>query len=447
MRSNKVDASLIFLFVAVLAMLFGSLAGVFASIQYLHPDFLKDFLPFSRLRELHVSSMVSWIILAAIGGIYFYVPNLIKIPWKYGQLPLWHLILYLLTAIGIVFSLSVGKMGGREYMTFLPWLMIPIVAGWIFIAVNFFSSLYRKLRNWPVYLWMWATGLLFMIFHLGEANFWLFDYVRGNFIRDLSIQWKSYGSITGSWNMLVYGTAIFLMSKLKNESLARSRTAFFFYFLGLTNLMLGWAHHIYPVPGESWIRGLAYIVSMTEWIVLASMLTSWLKSVPRSGRQKMGLPYTFLFITDIWIFMNVLLALLISIPAINQFTHGTHITVAHSMGTTIGINTSILLASIMFIVSRIEPQYLVSKHRLLLVGTWIFNISLFIFLTALVGAGIVKGSMMYDEGVYHSAIMEAIEPYIQVFHISGGALCVGLFLLGIPLLGPLVRRMYSDVEL
>ncbi len=438
---SKFEPTLAFLFVAVLALLFGSLCGVFASIQYLQPNFLKDFLPFNRLRELHVSSVVAWVILAAVGGIYFYIPKLLKIPWRFAKLPYWHFVLYALTAIGILISLFAGKMGGREYMAFLPWLMIPVIIGWIMMAFNFFTSLWGNIKRWPVYLWMWGTGLTLIIFHLSEANFWLFDFFRLNFIRDLSVQWKSYGSMVGSWNMLVYGTAIFLMAKLKDESVARSRTAFFFYFLGLTNLMLGWAHHIYPVPGASWIRGLAYVVSMTEWVVLASMLTSWLKSISKVKRQKMGMAYSFLLVTDIWIFMNVFVALLISIPAINQFTHGTHITVAHSMGTTIGINTSILLASLMFIVSQINEYQLQRYKKTLLVGTWLYNLSLFVFLMCLFAAGVVKGRMMYEEGVFHADIMLAIEPYMRIFHYAGGFLSFSLFLLIIPLVPVIYGNM------
>src|SRR5690554_7380910 len=59
-----------------------------------------------------------------------------------------------------------------------------------------------------------------------------------------------------------------------------------------------------------------------------------------------------MLLADFWIFLNIILALLISIPAINLFTHGTHITVAYSMGTTIGINTLILLSSVTFILEQ-----------------------------------------------------------------------------------------------
>jgi nitric oxide reductase subunit B len=54
--------------------------------------------------------------------------------------------------------------------------------------------------------------------------------------------------MVGSWNMLVYGTGIYLMEKTSGNGKAGPLPpAFFFYFLGLINLMFNWGHHTYIV--------------------------------------------------------------------------------------------------------------------------------------------------------------------------------------------------------
>jgi len=306
-----------FITLGLLALLIGTLAGILITIQYLDPSFLKSVLPFNQLRAIHVSSVVSWIILAAVGGIYFYfehdqnnklfAPALFKIHW-------W---IYLFIGLAIYWSLLSGHMGGREYLTFAPILIIPILAGWFLFGINYFKSLLGQVKGWPVYYWMWGTGIVFMTYHLSESNFWIFSHFRGNFIRDLTVQWKSYGSFVGSWNQLVYGTAIYLMARLKGkQDIAKSKTVFFFYFLGLFNLMFGWAHHVYIVPNRPWIRMIAYAASMTEWLVLGSIIWGWIRSFTKSERSHNVLPFRFLVVTDLWIFLNVLLALIISIPSI-----------------------------------------------------------------------------------------------------------------------------------
>ena len=82
---------------------------------------------------------------------------------------------------------------------------------------------------------------------------------------------------------------------------------------------------------------------MTELFILGKIIWDWRASL--SGYQKFRFrrPYRFLFAADIWVFINLVLALVISVPAFNLFTHGTHVIVAHTMGATIGINTMILL--------------------------------------------------------------------------------------------------------
>ncbi len=427
---------LTFVGLGLIVLLFGAFMGILAGIVHIEPNFLKETLPFNQLRGIHVSSMISWLILCATGGVYYYVTIELDHSIYSGKMATFHLILFLCTGLGIYLSLFSGKMGGREYMTFLPVLILPVVLGWVVFGINYFKTLPAQTQKWPVYFWMWGTGIVFMTYHLAEANLWIFDHFRGNFIRDLTVQWKSYGSFTGSWNMLIYGTAIFLMARIKgDDNIGRKKLSFFFYFLGLTNLMFGWAHHVYPVPNEAWLRGLAYAISMSEWLVLGYMLTDWIKSLSTAEKVQNPLVYRMLLITDVWVFLNVLLALLISIPAINHYTHGTHITVAHSMGTTIGINTTILLASAMFILSRIRPDFLMEKRKTLLLGTSLFNISLIVFLVSLMMAGLRKGQWMYgDESSSYSIITEQIAPYMKTFVIAGIGLFTGLVICVIPLI-------------
>ena len=438
-----------FMILAASVLLFGCFMGILGATQYLDPSFLKESLPFNQLRGIHVSSMISWIILCATGGIYYYISIELGNKLFSDKLAMFHLLVFAMTGFGIYVSLFTGKMGGREYLTFYPVLMIPILLGWVLFGINYFKTLLKQVKGWPVYLWMWGTGIVFMVFHLCEANFWVFDFFRENYIRDLSVQWKSYGSFTGCWNLLVYGTAIFLMVRIKgDENIARSKIAFFFYFLGLANLMFGWAHHIYPVPSKSWIRLLAYGTSMTEWIVLGYMLTQWMRSLNKKEKENNLLAYRMLVITDIWVFMNVLIAVIISIPVVNHFTHGSHITVAHSMGTTIGINTPILLASFMFFLSRIRKGAVQNNRKIISMGMVLFNASLVFFLTSLIIAGVVKGQWMYSEESNAYGVLTAkITPYLRLFLYSGYGIFISLILMVAPLLRGLLENIKpSEIE-
>ena len=438
--NNK--TSLYFIAFALTALLLGVIFGMLSSLQYLFPDFLKVSVPFHKMRPFHVTTVLSWIVLSAMGSIYFYITRVEKLRLFSEKLAKAHFIIFLLTGIAIYFSFLLGAMGGREYLSYPPVLTIAILLGWFLFGINYFKTLYKKVSNWPVYFWMWGTGIAFMIFHLCEAHLWLFPYFKDSIIKDISVQWKSYGSFIGSWNMLVYGIAIYVMSKIKNDiSIARGKVVFFFYFLGLTNLMFGWAHHTYLVPMQPWIRYVAYGVSMTEWVLLIYIIYNWKKSLTKESKESFCMSYKFLITADFWLFLNLILALLFSIPAINFFTHGTHITVAHSMGTTIGINSTILLASVFFVVSKIKPtfnvdQFAIKKGRLL------FRISFFLFWIALLVAGIKRSHWMYfSENVLFSEMQDSLYfVYIAIF-IFGVGLTISIILLCIPLLKVILRNI------
>ena len=50
---------------------------------------------------------------------------------------------------------------------------------------------------------MWGTGVVFFLLTFTEANLWLIPAIRNDPVRDITVQWKAYGALFGSWNMLV----------------------------------------------------------------------------------------------------------------------------------------------------------------------------------------------------------------------------------------------------
>ncbi len=418
---------------AMISLLGGALFGCIGAIQFVYPDFLSS-VAFFKIRPLHVSLVVSWIFFSAVGGIYYYFPRYLDISWRSEISKKLHLILYVLTGVAILICFFLGKFGGREYWEFPPWLAIPIVVSWLLFGINYFRSAFSKTFTWPVYMWMWATGIGFFLFTFLESYLWMLPFVRDNHVRDITMQWKSYGALTGSWNMLVYGTGIFLMERIqKDGSIAHGRLPFMMYFLGFINLLFGWAHHTYFVPMAPWIRYLAYGISMTELLIFARIIMNWKESLNVFQRGYHDLSFRFIIASEIWIFINLALALLISVPAINLFTHGTHITVAHAMGSTIGINTMILFASCVFLLkdaSSITP----AQSKWIRSGFWILNYSLLAFFTFLIIAGSVKGYRIVVLKEDFMVTMNVITPYLKLFAFSGIGLLIGLSMIVIPLI-------------
>jgi len=361
-QSNNLNIHFLFIAVALSVLIAGVLFGVVGGIQYIVPGWLKDELSFERVRPLHVTMVISWIFAGAMGGIYYYLPQTVKGKLYSPTLAVAHLVLFILTGLSIIACYFAGVFGGREYFEFPPAIAIPMLVTWLLFVANMLLTLKRYYNSntlifSKVYIWMWLTGMFFFLLTFLESYLWLFSFFSNNLVRDITVQWKASGAMVGSWNMLVYGTAFYVMEKMSgDEKVATSKMTFFFYFLGLTNLMFNWGHHTYIVPASPWIRDIAYVISMTELLILGNIIWGWRKTVSSATKTFHLMPYRFFTASDVWIFINLILAIAISVPFINRFTHGTHITVAHAMGTTIGINTFILFASVFYLLRLPEGK-------------------------------------------------------------------------------------------
>ncbi len=442
-------SALLFLVFGVVSLWLGAFFGLLGAWQQVMPG-LFDVIPFVKSRPLHVSLVISWIFMVAVGGVYHYLPLLVGRPMHSPRLVRVHLFLWMILGLAVLGSYMLGRFGGREYWEFPPALGGLIAVSWFLLVYNFFRTAMQGRGPWPAYLWMWATGVVFFLLTFLEAYSWLWPRDDANVVRDLTVQWKAYGALTGSWNMLVYGLALVVMERISGDTeYARSRTAFLLYALGFTNLLFGWAHHIYPVPSAPWLRYLAYGVSMTEWILLARMIRHWRHTLDGAQRHQHVLAAHFLYASEAWVFLNLGLALLISIPAINLFTHGTHITVAHAMGSTIGINTMILFAAIFHTVDRVHGDT-VTRVQSVRLGFWLLNGGLVLFWLSLIGAGMIKGWYTLMSDLLFQDIMVMVRPFLMSFAAWGIVLFVGITLLAVhaswALLGPFLRSRPVPVD-
>ena len=144
---------------------------------------------------------------------------------------------------------------------------------------------------------------------------------------------------------------------------------------------------------------------------------------------------------DVWLLLNLGQALLMSVPALNLYTHGTHVTVAHAMGTTIGINSMILFAVCFeFIGKGAGPG------RLPRVAFWAAQASLFVFWLALIGAGVVKGIWQRSAAdVDFTGMMRGLRPFFGAFWVAGACLATALTALAVHLLRKgMARRDNQD---
>ncbi|RYZ78356.1 MAG: cytochrome C oxidase subunit I, partial [Moraxellaceae bacterium] len=315
---NKRQPAFYLLVSALVLLLGGLLFGALGGVHYILPGALREVLPFAKLRPLHVSMVVFWLLIGASGCIYYIMREQMLRTKLQRVLAFAQATLVIGVAVGAIISYSVGVFGGREYWEFPPYLAIPLSVSWVFFGANFLMAARRFTGAWPIYYWQWLCGICFFLFSLAESYLWLLPFFGDHIVRDMTVQWKSYGAIVGSWNMLIYGTAFYLMEKISGDArAARKPLTFFFFFLGLFNLMFNWGHHIYVLPVSPAIKHISYVVTMTELLILGKIIYDWKASLTTMQKNFYRLPYRFLAASDVWIFLNLALALVMSVPAFN----------------------------------------------------------------------------------------------------------------------------------
>ncbi len=406
--------ALVLLFIT---LIFGCLAGA----SYIWPGFLKDSLGFISMRPIHVSAALFWILLGATACVYFGLnqlfPNKINTKLAAAQYALW-----VVAMAGIFYSYLKGEFGGREYWEFNPIWAVPIALAWLLFVIQFLSIVLKQ-KNWPVYYYMWMTGIVFFLYIFIENYLWLIPYFKQSIVKDMAIQWKVNGSLVGAWNQILYGTAFFLMDRITgNSKVGFSKLAFTLYFIGFFNMLFNWSHHIYTLPTADYIRYVGYIVSMTEWVFFLKTVYTWKSELNDIQKYQSFFPYQFLMAANFWVFVNLIQALLMSIPAINLYTHGTHITVAHAMGTTIGINSMFILAAAFYFYGPTYHQ----KTKGLNIYFWTLQLGILLLWLGLIVSGLIKGMwQMAEIRSDFASMMLQLKPWIMLFYLGGLLATIG----------------------
>lgn len=417
----------IFLGFALVMLIATLFFGMLASFSYLNPEFYNQYIPFYQLRPMHVSAALFWIIGGATACLLFLKKEVSDAGAQRTIAERIFINLWMVTVVVIFIFYSLKKFGGREYWEFPPFLCFPLLVAWLALIVAWFKA-WLKAKEYPLYVWMWTSGICFFLFTFLEQNLYQIPYFRHAFLREIIVQWKSNGSMVGSWNQIIYGLSLFLMVKLTGDhSIAKSKTVFYFFFLSLSNMMFNWGHHIYNVPSASWLRDVAYGISMTEWLFFIKMMQGFKAKMDTRRRLRHLFTFKLIVASEVWVFFNLLLALFMSIPAINRYTHGTHITVAHAMGTTIGINTMILLAAMSYIL-RIDDLE-ASKKKGMIFGYYLVQISLGVFWVTLIIAGLLKGTRQFElPNITYQELMAPVNFWLRVLSFSGAFLFAGFLL-------------------
>jgi nitric oxide reductase subunit B len=390
-------------------------SGAAATITYTgyEPLLRSTGLTLQRLRPIHESFAFGWVFLGGAAVVCFYLhssfgPASASVRRR-TALQLW---LWTLAGVGILATLLAGRSTGREYLGYQPVFSVLILVGWILFAWNYFSLIGCRFKNRPAYIYMWSVAMVLFVVSFTEGHLYLIGAVSGQPTWDTAIQWKSNGALVGCFNLLAYGSLMYVSGRIRgDDSYAYSRTAFALLFVGLLNTFTNYGHHTFHLPQSAWIHWISFVVSMLEMIVLARVFLDLLAlRRATSTDTKASSADWFIRSATLWMFLLLALALIISVPPVNALIHGTHVVVAHSMGSMLGIDSMILWAALAYMLqSVLAPAAPGASDTRVRRAIPFLSLFLVVFLLSFLGNGVATGLDRYlgPSGPDSSVIQQA----------------------------------------
>jgi nitric oxide reductase subunit B len=386
-------------------------------------DPLLDILPFNVARAIHINLLVVWLIMGFMGGAYYLVPE--EARTEIYSPALAHLQLLLFAAIGVaavtgyVFRWSWG-MPFLEQPTILK---IGIVAVALIFLFNIFMTM-MKTRRWTVIQGVLLGGLVML------AGMFLFGIP---FLKNLSTQyywwwWVIHLWVEGAWELVAGAIMAFVLLKLTGVD-RRVIEKWLYIEAGLVLFtgIAGTGHHYYWIGTPKYWLWVGGIFSALEPVPIVLMVFDTLRHVKEKRLEiidklalywAVGSAVLHFFGAGVWGFAHTL-------PAINQWTHGTQITASHGHFAFYGAYVMLNLTVIIFFVPRLRGIKL--RNQTLGFGAfWTMNFFMVMMVLGLAVAGIVQTYFQRVLGMDYLTTQGYMGLWYAVFWVSALGFVAGV---------------------
>jgi nitric oxide reductase subunit B len=457
-------------FFAVAAVLFllqvtAGLMTIHGFVNYTGID-LAALVPITVSRSWHLQLALLWISTCWIAASIFALPMMAGgEPRRQRTLVNGLFALLCIVVVGMLAGVYLGPTGalGDQWRLFgnqgwefvelgraFQWVLFVALALWGVIVLRGVLPFLRSRDKWALPNWLFYTiACVVVLFVSGfiatpETNFAIADFWRWSVIH----MWVE--AFLEVFTTVVVAYHMYLMGLVSWRSASAVVYAATILFLG--SGMLGIAHNFYwnakPVP----TLAIGSVFSTLQVVPLMMLtLDAWrLRHMPADARAGAGLresetfahPVAFLFLMGVsfWNFFGAgVLGLIINLPIVNYFEHGTYLTVNHGHAAFMGVYGNLSLAGMLFCVRYlVKPSAWV--NRALMGAFWSLNAGLMLMVMLdLFPVGVLQLQAVLDHGLAYARSSAFIEsPQFRaltwlrgigvVLFITGGVIPISWFM-------------------
>ena len=435
-------ASFKFFFVAILLFLLQVLSGVMTLNEFI--DFLgivginiSAEVPITITRSWHLMLSLYWISTCWIASSIFILPIMAKREVK-GQLRLVNVMFVLLfvLVVGSLLGMVLGPKGllgewwyllghqGWEFVDFgklYQGLLMVIFILWAYIVYRGAKPAFIKGKPWNLPNWIMYSVIGIPLFFISgfvaqpETNFVIADFWRWMVIHMwVEAFFEVFVTVIVSYLMVLMG----LVSRQ-----AAIRVVYIATLLFLGTGLLGISHNFYWNAKPVATMALGSVFSTLQFVPLILLtVEAWrFKNMPRmslngNGASKQDIkefafPEVFLFLIamNFWNFFGAgVLGIIINLPIMNFFEHGTYLTVNHAHAALMGVYGNISLAAMLF-ASKILFRPERWNRNIVRLSFWSINVGLMLMVVLdLFPAGAIQFKSVLDHGLWYARSNEFI---------------------------------------
>ncbi|MFN7835136.1 MAG: cbb3-type cytochrome c oxidase subunit I [Burkholderiaceae bacterium] len=423
---SSAGPALVCLSLAIMWLVWGSLAGLISSIKLHEPDWwvAQGWITFGRIRPVHLNIVAyGWCSFAGVGIALWMIPRLLKTELIGARYAYWGALVWhagVTFGVGAIFA---GLSDGMEWLE-IPWQIdiLIFIGGALMGMPLVLTLLARKAHHLYVSVWYMAAGLLWFPILYAVANIPGIHFG----VQQATMNWWFGHNALGLWfTPLGLAAAYYFIPKVLGKPIHSYNLSLLgFWGLAFFYSQVG-GHHLIGGPVPSWFVTMSIVQSMMMCIpVLAVAINQHMTVLGSFRALKYSPTLRFIVLGTMMYTLASVQGSLESLRAVNTITHFTHYTVAHAHLGLYGFFSFVMFGSIYFVMPRItnwEWPYpkLISLHF------WLVTVGMTLYVVLLSIGGWLQGELMLDAKHPFMDSVAVTLPYLQARSIGGSLMTLG----------------------
>ncbi len=435
----------LFLLATIIWGVVAVIVGLLIALQLAFPafNFGLEFTTYGRMRPLHTNAVIfAFIGNAIFAGVYYSLQKLLKARMFSDVLSKVHFwgwqFIILLAALSFVFGITTGK----EYAE-LEWPIDIILAGiWVVFGWNMIGTLVKR-RVQHIYAAIWwylATFLGVAILHIVnsfEIPVSLFkSYPIYAGAQDAVVQWwYGHNAVAFFLTTPFLGLMYYYLPKVANRPIYSYKLSIIHFWSLIFLYMWAGPHHLFYQAWPDWAQALGVTFSIMliapSW---GGMINGFLTLRGAWDKVRDSAVLKFFVVAITAYGMTTFEGPMMSLKGVNQISHFTDWTIAHTHIAGMGWNGGMVFGMLYWLIPRIFRTKLFSE-KLANTHFWIATLGILMYAIPLYWAAITQWLMLREftpEGfLAYPNFLETLTQILPLYtlRIIGGALFLTGFLL------------------